>query len=214
MSVLLPQEAFKHLLPGAIAPALKAHGFSKSNQTFYLRHEKNWELVNFQKSVGSTASMVIFTVNVGVTSGILSNFHSGRHPSGRPNIWACAWQRRLGSMLPDHQEKWWSISTDETDQSLEQLAQALCSEIGQVAVPAIKNYIHDEGLRDLWLSGPVPWITDFARVRSLSVLLKAIGPRNLLPTLLDELQRLSEGNAALTRLAEDHIRKLEGWEPE
>ena len=197
-------------MDGAIAPLLKACGFSRSGQTFYLRYEKNWGLINFQKSGSSSASRVVFTVNIGIVSGAFSEFAADGQTSKRPSVWACTWRQRLGFMLPEHQDKWWTI---DAQISLEQLAQELGGYIGEIAVPEIEKYIHDENLRDLWLSGRASRITDFARIRALSVLLKAIGPRDLLPSKLEELQRLSAGNANLTRLAEEHIRKLERWEP-
>lgn len=97
---------------------------------------------------------------------------------------------------------------------MEQIAQELEQDVCQLAVPEVEKYIHDERIRDLWLSGYAPWTTDFARVRSLSVLLKAIGPVDLVATTLEELQRLSSGDATLTRLTKEHIRKLEGWYPD
>jgi hypothetical protein len=205
-----PQEAFKRLLDSTVAPMLKAHGFSRSGQTFYLRHGRNWGLINFQKSIGSNARTVIFTVNMGVVSGILPMFFSDSQTSRRPSIWACAWRQRLEYLLPGHQDKWWVI---DAQTSLEQLAQEFRSHISEIAVPEIEKYIDDESLRDLWLSGHVPWITDFARVRALSILLKAIGPQEPLSATLEELQRLSQGDTTLTRLAQEHIRKLERWEP-
>ena len=58
-----------------------------------------------------------------------------------------------------------------------------------LAVPMIEQYIRDEALRDLWLSGASPGETDLMRLRYLAVLLKALGPDVHLEPTLDALRR-------------------------
>jgi len=65
----------------------------------------------------------------------------------------------------------------------------------------------DEALRDLWLSGASPGLNEFERFKNLSVLLKAIGPSDLLEPVLHNLLRVTEGQMAAST-ARYHIQKL------
>jgi hypothetical protein len=62
-----------------------------------------------------------------------------------------------------------------------------------IGIPEIAKYIHDHNLRDLWLSDYSPSLTEFQRLLYLSVLLKEIGPIELLEPTLHKLKLVSTG---------------------
>jgi hypothetical protein len=166
-----------------LTPALKEKGFTKYRHRFYLRIENNWGIIDFQKSTKSTSNSVIFTVNLGIASKrILEKF--SQIPEGKkPDIWDCQWQVRLGHVLGINKDLWWTIN-EET--SIDQLSEQLKEYILDYGVPEILKYISDDSLRDLWLSGKSPSLTKIQRLRYLSILLKEIGPQNLLDTIKSE----------------------------
>src|SRR5262245_58044507 len=106
--VLQPQEAFTMLLK-RLTPTLRQHGFARRRQTFFRHEHGNWGIVNFQKSMYSTGHEVRFTINLGIFSQRIGS--PFRAPGGGvPSISICHWSQRIGRLLPDRQDHWWTIS--------------------------------------------------------------------------------------------------------
>lgn len=198
-----PADAFKEILKRN-ALALRAYGFSRSGSTFYLRKAGNWGVINFQKSKDSSVDNIVFTVNLGIASTRLLAFFSHIRPDMKPSVWDCHWRERLGYLLPEHSDIWWTINSTTP---VDELGQEIQGYVVNLGVPELEKYISDEALRDLWLSGRAPGLTDFQRLMYVSVLLKALGPLDRLDSVLEELQRISVGKpSAMT--AEIHIQRL------
>jgi hypothetical protein len=141
-------------------------------------------LLDFQKSRNSTNSEKIFTINLGVCSGELLQFFSPDLLNKKPSIEVCHWRERIGFLLPEHQDKWWTIRTAE---SLNILFSELEEIIIHIAIPAIKLHLSDEQLSNEWLSGKSPGLTDTQRLVNLSVLLRSIGDIDSLLGVYKEL---------------------------
>lgn len=199
---------YKDLIKG-ISQSLKSEGFSRKGQSFYTKHEENWGVINFQKSTSGNEKSVVFTVNLGIASGRLFRF-SGKLIEDRPLIEDCHWRQRLGFLLPEKKDVWWTIVvTTLLDRLVKDMENLLC----QYGIPEIEKNIRDETLRDLWLTGKSPGLTNFERLKNLSVLIKAIGPTDLLNSVLEELKHISEGQPFATT-ARYHIQRLNLWTDE
>lgn len=196
-------QSFDRFLRDFVTPHLRGRGFLKSGYSFVLRLEGNRGLIQFQKGRKSTAAEILFTVNLGVTSERLRRFE-GETTDSKPSIDGCHWSTRLGFLLPEREDKWWSIRTDAEAEKLG----VQFREFLPVAVEAIGQNISDIALRDLWLRGESPGLSDLNRLRNLSVLLKVFGPARVLEPVLSELKNLSAGRATES-MVERHIRKLE-----
>ena len=198
-----PSDAFQEVLSRWVGPTLREHGFSRSGSNFHLREHGNWGVINVQKSQKSTAAEVIFTVNLGVASQRLLEFW--QQPSSRkPSVWDCHWQQRIGFLLAAHRDTWWTIdATTPADAVGQEVARA----IGDQAVPEIRKVLSDEALRDLWLAGKSPGLTDIQRLLYLSVLLKHAGPADRLGGVLAELQSKAAGKPVASRVAV-HLERL------
>jgi len=192
------------LLLSQVASILKNYNFKKNSSTFYYQNNNgNWGIINFQKSMKSTSGEILFTINVGVVSARLLNFFSVKPSKKRPNIWDCHWRIRLGQLI-EGKDKWWLI---DFETSIEELGENITTYLLSLAIPGIEKYIEDNELRDLWLSGKSPSLTEFQRLLHLSVLLREIGPQELLEPTLYKLQQISVGKStALT--ADIYINKL------
>ena len=188
------QQAFKDFLGQRLLPALKQRGFSGRGSTFHLERSGSWGLVGVQKSQESRKDRVRFTVNLGVTSGRLQRFAARASHGSRPTVEDCHWQERLGFLLPDPQDRWWTIDPAHT---VEALAPELVAQVLEVGVPEVEKYLSDEALRDLWLSGRSPGLTELERLQNLAALLSAIGPRDALPRVLSDLRTISPAAAML-----------------
>jgi hypothetical protein len=93
------QGAFDSLLRDHLAAFFRPEGFRKQRQTFWIRGEGTWGVVNFQKSAWNTADEVTLYVNVAVGSDRLMPKRAGR--TTPPPEYECSIRERLGRMLPD-----------------------------------------------------------------------------------------------------------------
>jgi hypothetical protein len=188
-----------------IDPVLKECGYSRKGNTFYIRQLENWGLINFQKSRKSSASNVIFTINLGTCSKLLIEFFTPEKINEKPSVEDCHWRQRIGMLLPGHCDKWWSI-TNQT--STEQLIQEIQDCLRNKGIPEIERYMANEQLQSLWLSGQSPGLTDIQRLMNLSVLLKASGATDQLELVLHQLERLLEGKPTAF-MARQHLSRLQ-----
>jgi len=176
-------ELYKELIK-EISPLLKAKGFSRKGNCFYLQQGNNWGLLDFQKSRKNTAEEVSFTINLGGCSGRLLEFFSPDLLEKNPSIEACQWRERVGVLLPERQDKWWLVQNIEP---LASLVDELKSCLVRVAIPAIEQHLFDELLCVEWSSGKSSGLTDIQRLMNLSVLLKISGADSALRDVMKEL---------------------------
>lgn len=193
---------YKQLITG-VSPTLKDHGYKRRNSAFSIQNSGNWGIINFQKSTKSTADQIIFTVNLGIASSRLSNFFGVIYPDYGPNIYDCHWRKRLGRLI-EANDKWWSI---DCGSSIDEFGESISNYLLSSAIPEIAKYIDDQMLRDLWLSGKSPSLSEFQRLIHLSVFLKEIGPLELLESTLSKLIEISEGKST-AYTTELHLQKL------
>ncbi len=179
---------YKQLLSD-IGIKIKPFGYKRTHSSFTLQEDGNWGIINFQKSTESNSETILFTINLGVASSRLLRFFATKYTQNGPNIWDCHWGVRLGHLLQG-KDIWWTI---ETKTSIEILGEKLWTDLQDKCIPEIARYIHDPDLRDLWLSGSSPSLTEFQRLINLSVLLKEIGPQELLEPVLSKLNQISLG---------------------
>jgi Domain of unknown function (DUF4304) len=185
-----------------VAPALKPYGFSRNRRTFYCRSKNNWGLIDFQRSWHSSREILPFTVNLGVASDRLLKFFSPDKIK-RPTIWDCHWRIRLGYLM-NKKDVWWKV---DEQTSVENLGKEILPPLKNLAFQEINQHISDESLRDLWISGQSPSLTEFQRLMYLSVLLEELGPSELVEPTLMKLKQISEGKPSAVT-AELHVERL------
>lgn len=196
-------QAFTQLLK-TVEGILRLAGYARSQRTFRLLVDPGVGMIEVQKSAKSTSDRVILTVNVGVWSARVARFMTGRVESGPLAVDDCHWRERIGFLLPDRDDRWWTIGGGD-DAAI--VTGAVGGAIESVAVPAVNAHLRDEALRDEWLTGKSPGLTDIQRLLYLTILLKEIGPHGALPTAVAELERKSEGKA-IESVVMRHIEKL------
>jgi hypothetical protein len=183
-------EVFKNLVDRAFAPTLRALGFSRQHLSFCVRLNGNYGVISFQKSRTSNAALTLFTVNLGVVSTTLLDFFSDGPRGGRfRKLDDCQLRERLGFLLPDRQDTWWEVNPGAYDEGL---AREISDSLREVAVPYLLTFGKDEALRDLWLSGVSPGLTEHGRLKNLLVLLHALGPAELIGEITQDLLKVSE----------------------
>jgi hypothetical protein len=103
----------KLLVVEELQPSLKVSGFRKQALTFYRRVQGNYAIIQLQKSRHSTASMVEFTINLGVFSPRVQQgleqyiwVPDVKKVPTEPN---CHLRLRIGRLMPERPDPWWAI---------------------------------------------------------------------------------------------------------
>jgi hypothetical protein len=150
----------------AMTAALKPLGFAKSGSTFRLRNADTIAIISLQSSTSSTLALAKVTVNLGVHVPALQDT---QRPEDNPSAWSAHWHQRIGHLLPDNSDVWWSIRT--VDEGRVVAAEVVrCVE--QVGLPAIAQVSTVADLQQLWKSGCSPGLTSGQRARYLQQLVK------------------------------------------
>jgi hypothetical protein len=160
--------------------------------------------------------MVRFTSNLGIFSERIGEpcWASGSRPPAEPG---CHFRERIGYLLPQRQDHWWTLNRT-TD--LDALGDEIEGHVVRLAVPEIDRYISDEGLRDLWLTGRSPGLGDGERLRFLAILLNALGPQDWLPPTLEALRQWEEkleaqsGGRSVFHALEGLMKRLKSSQPD
>lgn len=189
------QDTFKRLLAEELRPDFKARGFRQKGLTFYRAIEDNYAIVQFQKSRSSTAASLDFTINLGVFSArvqrALSQIMWVPEVNGVPTEPACHLRQRIGFVLSDARDVWWTVHADG---DLSERGRTLRPLLKKRAFPFLDARVSDIGMRDHWLErspgGP--------QGLALAVLVRDLGPPDALVPLLERL--LSETPARATLL--------------
>lgn len=198
-----PQEAYRTIVSAAGA-TLRPFGYRRRSDTFRRQAERNYTLVNFQRSRTDTRDEVKFTINVAAESARLWRFWRNEDLTQPPPAYQCVWQERIGLLLPQRQDHWWLI---EEDTPLEPLQQEIQQVLVETAVPALAQIETDEKLRDQWLAAVPGGLSHYARLQNLLIVLTQIGPAELVPETLRAFEEEAdrEGSAIL---ADSVLRRL------
>jgi len=177
------------VLVNSMQVKLENRGLSKFRERYYLKLKENWGIIQFQLSRKSTKTIVQFTVNLGVASTRILRVFSPQRVQN-PDVWDCHWRIRLGNLINQDTDFWWTID-DNT--SIITLSQIILDNIVNYGLPEIGKYIDDESLRDLWMAGQSPSLTDGQRLKYLMTLIKEIGPKDKLEFVQSELKKVFSG---------------------
>jgi hypothetical protein len=144
-------DIFRLMMRDEIAPELRRMGFKGSGQSFILPSETHWVLLGFQKSRVSNAEFVLFTVNVTAVSkrtwieARSERSYLSERPSPSSNYGPWAWQSRIGQLLPDRQDKWWTVDIRASMESVKvEVLEEVLDAIRTYALPAIEQQVAQE----------------------------------------------------------------------
>lgn len=119
---------------------LQEKGFQKRGYNFFKKNGEIGFCVNIQHDKWNN-NQVRFTLNVGIFTDdfylkYLDFKHTGIIPTF-PKEHDCAIRKRIGELLPEHKDKWYSINA-KTD--VEELWQCIEVELTQYVMPFFANY--------------------------------------------------------------------------
>lgn len=146
----------------ALTAALKPRGYAKSGSTFRLHNSDTIFIISLQSSTSSTSALAKVTLNLGAHIPVLQD------PQQRnPSSWSAHWHQRIGHLLPEKEDLWWSISTAEESRSV---AAEIVRCVEQFGLPALAQVSTVSAIRRLWESGRSPGLTSGQRARYLQQL--------------------------------------------
>ena len=156
---------------------LKPIGFLLKGDTFYIKKDNNWGLINFQKSRDSPK----FTINIGISSTILRENREGISTE-KPFVEDCHWRKRIGFFLAVNKDYWWDL---DSYTNIEFLYDEMIKIVEDIAIPVIDQHISDKSLESEWLQGKGAGLTEFQIYVNLTTLLKLTGSDILSKTIED-----------------------------
>lgn len=161
MTALQPKELYGQVI-GACSHNLQNAGYVRRGSSLCKVVDGNVAIIEFQKSSKSSAEAIVFTINLGVVCGQLlernKSFLKG------VGVVGAHVRQRIGMLLPDRPDKWWTIDTKTDARSL---IEEISSLIEREAAPYLEHYLNDDALVALWKSGQSPGLTETQRLRYL-----------------------------------------------
>jgi hypothetical protein len=146
----------------ALTAALKLLGYAKSGSTFRLHNAGTISIISLQSSTSSTSAMAKVTVNFGVHVLVLQD------PQQRnPFSWSAHWHQRIGHLMPQKDDIWWSIRTMEESRAV---AAEIVRCVEQFGLPALAQVSTVPAIQRHWESGSSPGLTIGQRARYLQQL--------------------------------------------
>jgi hypothetical protein len=154
------------IILNCLAPVLREAGYCKAGRcTFMAQDEETKRFVHVQPSRTTTTDYLVFTINLGVLSMTLAK--RMRCDTAKHGILDCHWQERLGFLMPDPQDRWWTASTDAEALEVGKLVADL---VKTFAIPELNRLTSTQALATLWRSGRSPGLTKHQRHEYLQLL--------------------------------------------
>jgi hypothetical protein len=182
---------FDAAMASVVGVVLSDYGFRKTNHVYVRREASNFLVIEPQTSVKSAATQILFTFNLKVISAKLASAVDGCDPPSA----TCPfphWRQRLGGLLPQPGDRWWSFTGE--------MPHDVMTALTSFGLPAISVTATDDQLRDLWLTGRAPGLSELQRRIYLSTLLAMIGPKSKLPEYIALLDAVESSDPTRSRV--------------
>jgi len=167
MTTLDPKAIYDHVV-ASCAETLRSAGYARRGSSLRKEANGNVAIVEFQKSSKSNAEAIVFTINLGIVCGRL--LEGGESSLKKVGIVDAHVRQRVGMLLADRPDKWWTIDP-KTDAN--SLIEEISSLIEYEAAPYLDRHLNDDALVALWESGQSPGLTETQRLRYLTRLTSA-----------------------------------------
>jgi len=97
------------VIQGEVKLLLKAEGFRKTGRSFHRARGEFTQVVNIQASQWNSPDSASFTVNLNVVLPFLHEIWTGRPLPKNPASAAPICSQRIGMLLPDRKDTWWTV---------------------------------------------------------------------------------------------------------
>jgi hypothetical protein len=159
-------ELFTRAVTLRIQDVLKPAGFRKKGMSNFKRELTDVvHFVQVQKSQKSTKDSAVVTINLGIYSFLVGDREG--YKNVEPELAACHWRKRLGRFLPKPEDKWWELNNEESSRIA---GEEICALLKEKALPELEQFSSTSELKQLWVTGESPGITEFQREKYLGML--------------------------------------------
>ncbi|TXI94984.1 MAG: DUF4304 domain-containing protein [Chryseobacterium cucumeris] len=190
----------------SITPFLKEKGYNKKGNSFHLKSDNNFGIINFQKSQNGNKDEVKFTLNFGVYSDLLGKFVDFDYDTSKvPDVWSCHWQARIGQFMPNNPDHWWSIKASD---SLNNINSILISHIQNIILPEIDKRLTYEILMKSLIKGDFIRSTAIEEFKYLTIFLKAKGDIEALNEAVEKFMQ-QPGGKKYSDIVKGHLEEIE-----
>ena len=197
------QATLRDLVKRHLGPGLRAAGFAGSGQDFHRQVAGNWAAINVQRHRGSTADELRFTINLGTASSAV-RIEDGHAPDEPAREIDCHWRIRLGRLLPDARDRWWTVTSRMEPREGDELGQELVEHLTRHAVPKLVAMAPDEAILESVLPGGQPTSGMLpAQMDVVGPILGRIGPPDRLARHLAVCDAEGARSASLYELFDD-----------
>lgn len=184
------QDLFNTWLGSDVAPWMKAAGWAKSGNTFRRKNDETVGVVQLTKSHWSRADHLWFWIKAGVWSRRLSDLDGQiggpglRTATSHPGPGDCHWTMWHSDIM--HPGENWELYAVATRIELTYLTNIVRHRLDALVLPTVTAHMSDAAIRDALLAGYRP--LQGPRLGYLYTLIAALGPRDQLAGVVDELR--------------------------
>ena len=140
------------ILKKEVTPLLKALKFKKRRLNYSYDFDGLCWLVNIQKSQWNDQEESAFTVNCGVyIPGILSVYANNISEPTSPSLMHCACSARIGMLMPEKIDIWWTLTLGDSASVDEDIAQDIRIKVENVALPFLNKFKSSQSVADFLL---------------------------------------------------------------
>jgi Domain of unknown function (DUF4304) len=132
MTELPAKKLVDEIVKRGLQPHLKAAGYKKKARTFFRELDGGvFQIVNVQLSQWGTATESKFTINLGVFFPSIQQISLKPALDGVPNEYDCHLRQRIGMLMPDHLDHWWTVTSNPSIDGVAQQISEAWSMYGQ-----------------------------------------------------------------------------------
>ncbi len=136
---------WKAVILDNVQEVLKPAGFLKKGATFIADRGDAVLLVSLQSSSSTSEAKLKATVNLGVFSKTLAETLGV--PTTTNSVWDAHWQQRIGFLLPERNDKWWTVGSDA---EAREVGAEVADSLRQEALPCLERLASTAALRAHW----------------------------------------------------------------
>ena len=190
----------------SITPFLKEKGYRKKGNTFFINPDKNYGIINFQKSQDSHRDEIKFTINFGVYSNLLGQIVDFDYDNSEvPDVWACQWLVRIGDFMLNQPDFWWQIQAGD---DFSEIISNIIDNIQNIILPEISKRLTDEDLMNSLIKGDFISSTVVETFKYLTIFLKAKGDIEALNEVVETFIQQPDGKKYYD-IVKEHLEEIE-----
>src|SRR5215471_9065036 len=118
----------RQIVDRGIGPSLRYAGFHRHGADFSRKYGEALHVVNFQLSKWNCKELGQFTLNIGVHFTRVAALLFGIDPMPvNPKESHCLIRARAGSLMPEHKDHWWSVTSETNGDAMSEELETVCS---------------------------------------------------------------------------------------